>query len=208
MPRHPPAWRCQSSGTPESGDAGFRYGRDEPQAKRMVFQTTHTVRVSRMVVFQDITLMSVRALSSQAEMEASHKDPTALPVMDPKNWTKNFEAIDEYFRGTRGHKKHPLKYVYRDLLVPPLATVDPQTGVVGSTHFSHDDEMIVQGPILLAGAVVCPDAETLGPFASSFLVDRAEVWGLHGHQGREEDPERSTHLPTVVQALSWAQQRW
>jgi hypothetical protein len=25
---------------------------------------------------------------AQAEMEASHKDPTALPVMDPKNWTK------------------------------------------------------------------------------------------------------------------------
>jgi hypothetical protein len=150
----------------------------ETNLKRMVFQMTHTVRVSRTVVFPDITLTSVRALSAQAKMEASHKDPTALPVMDPKNWTKNFEAIDEYFRGTRGHKKHPLMYVYRDLLVPPLAAVDPQTGVVGSTHFSHDDEMIVQGPILLAGAVVGPDAETLGPFASSFLVDRAEaeVW--------------------------------
>jgi hypothetical protein len=47
---------------------------------------------------------------------------------------------------------------------------------VGSTHFSHDDEMIVRGPILLAGAVVGPDAETLVPFALSFLVDRAEVW--------------------------------
>jgi hypothetical protein len=148
----------------------------ETNLKRMVFQMTHTVRVSRTVVFPDITLVSVRALSAQAKMEASHKDPTALPVMDPKNWTKNFEAIDEYFRGTRGHKKHPLKYVYRDLLVPPLAAVDPQTGVVGSTHFSHDDEMIVRGPILLAGAVVGPDAETLGPFASSFFVDRAEVW--------------------------------
>ena len=148
----------------------------ETNLKRMVFQMTHTVRVSRAVVFQDISLVSVRALSAQAEMEASHKDPTALPVMDPKNWTKNFEAIDEYFRGTRGQKKHPLKYVFRDLLVPPLAAVDPQTGVVGSTHFSHDDEMIVRGPILLAGAVVGPDAETLGPFASSFLVDRAEVW--------------------------------
>jgi hypothetical protein len=148
----------------------------ETNLKRMVFQMTHTVRVSRTVVFPDITLVSVRALSAQAKMEASHKDPTALPVMDPKNWTKNFEAIDEYFRGTRGHKKHPLKYVYRDLLVPPLAAVDPQTGVVGSTHFSHDDEMIVRGPILLAGAVVGPDAGTLGPFASSFFVDRAEVW--------------------------------
>ncbi len=148
----------------------------ETNLKRMAFQMTHTICVSRTVIFPDITLVSVRALSAQAEMEASHKDPTALPVMDPKNWTKNFEAIDEYFRGTRRQKKHPLKHVYRDLLVPALAAVDPQTGVMGSTHFSHDDEMIVQGPIFLAAAVVGPDAETLGPFASSFLVDRAEVW--------------------------------
>jgi len=148
----------------------------ETNLKRMAFQMMHTVRVSRTVIFPDIMLVSVRALSAQAEMEASHKDPTALPVMDPKNWTKNFEAIDEYFRGTRRQKKHPLKHVYRDLLVPALAAVDPQTGVMGSTHFSHDDEMIVQGPIFLAAAVVGPDAETLGPFASSFLVDRAEVW--------------------------------
>ncbi len=28
----------------------------------------------------------------------------------------------------------------------------------------------------MAGAVVGPDAETLGPFALSFLADRAEVW--------------------------------
>ena len=69
----------------------------ETNLKRMVYQMIHSVRVSRTVVFQDIKLVSVRALSAQAEMEASHKDPTTLPVMDTKNWTKNFEAIDEYF---------------------------------------------------------------------------------------------------------------
>ena len=66
----------------------------ETNLKQMVFQMMRTVRVSRTVVFPDITLVSVRALSAQAGMEASHKDPTALPVMDPKNWTKNFEAIN------------------------------------------------------------------------------------------------------------------
>jgi len=35
--------------------------------------------------------------------------------------------------------------------------------------------MCVRGPILLAGAVVGPDAETTGPFAPSFIVDRAAV---------------------------------
>ena len=72
----------------------------ERNLKRMAFQMMHTIRVSRTVVFPDIMLVSVCALSAQAEMEASHKNPTVLSVMDPKNWTKNFEAIDEYFRGT------------------------------------------------------------------------------------------------------------
>ena len=148
----------------------------EANLKRMCYQLRHHTRVSRPVVWADITLASVRALSAQAEMEASHKDPTTLPVMDPKNWTKNFEAIDEYFTGLRGYKKSPLRYVFRPELVPALAAVDPPTGTVGSLHISHDDEMCARGPIILAGAVVGPDAETLGPFAPSFVVDRAAVW--------------------------------
>ena len=148
----------------------------EANLKRMCYELRHHTRVSRPVVWADITLLSVRALSAQAEMEASHRDPITLPVMDPKNWTKNFEAIDEHFRGLRGYKKCTLDYVYRPDLVPVLAAVDPPTGTVGSLHISHDDEMCARGPILLAGAVVGPDAETTGPFAPSFIVDRAEVW--------------------------------
>jgi hypothetical protein len=41
----------------------------ETNLKRMAFQMTHTVRVSRTVIFPDITLVSVRALSAHAEME-------------------------------------------------------------------------------------------------------------------------------------------
>ena len=191
----------------------------ETNLKQMVFQMIHSVRVSRTVIYQDITLVSVCGLLAQAKMEASHKDPTTLPIMDPKNWTKNFKAVDEYFQGLQGHKKHPLQYVYRDPLAPPLAAVDPQTGVVGIVYFSHDDEMIARGPILLAGAAVGPGAKTLGPFASSFLINRAEVWDklaeiLLPHdafmiiKAAKKTQNNSTCLPTVVQALSWAQQRW
>ena len=52
----------------------------------------------------------------------------------------------------------------------------PPTGRIGSLHISHDDKMCVRGPILLAEAVVGPDAETIGPFAPSFIVDRVAVW--------------------------------
>jgi len=148
----------------------------EANLKCMCYELRHHTRVSRPVVWADITQLSVRALSVQAEMEASHRDPITLPVMDPKNWTKNFEAIDEYFRGLRGYKRSSLCYVYCPDLVLALAAVDPPTGRVGSLHISHDDKMCARGPILLAGAAVGPDAETLRPFAPSFIVDRAAVW--------------------------------
>ena len=70
--------------------------------KRMIYQLRHVVHCSWPTVWADITLVSVRRLAVKAEMEASHKDPVSLLIMDPKNWPKNFEAIDEYFRGLRG----------------------------------------------------------------------------------------------------------
>jgi hypothetical protein len=126
----------------------------ESNLKHMTYQIRHTVRVSRPVVWAGILLVSVHGLLAQAEMEASHKDPITLPVMDLKNWPKNFEAIDEYLCGLQGYKDHPLSYDHCTDILPALAALDTATGVVGSAHNSHDDEMIVWGPILLAGAVV------------------------------------------------------
>jgi len=79
----------------------------EANLKRMCYELRHYTHVSRPVVWADITLLSVCALSAQAEMEVSHRDPITLPVMDPKNWTKNFKAIDEHFRGLRGSRSAP-----------------------------------------------------------------------------------------------------
>ena len=141
----------------------------EANLKRMCYQLRQHTRVSRPLVWADITLLSVCALSVQAEMESSHRDPIT-------NWTKKFEAIDEYFRGLQGNKKFSLCYVYCPDLVPALAAIDPPTGSVGSLYISHDDKMCVRGPILLAGVAVGPDAETLGPFAPIFIVDRTAVW--------------------------------
>ncbi len=73
----------------------------EANLKRMCYELRHYTRVSRPVVWADITLLSICTLSAQAEMEVSHRDPITLPGMDPKNWTKNFEAIDEHFRRLR-----------------------------------------------------------------------------------------------------------
>ena len=148
----------------------------EANLKRMIYELRHVARCSRTIVWGDITLVSTRKLVRQAEMEGSHRDPVALPTIEPKNWPKTFEAIDEYFRGLRGCKGHPLSYCLRTDLVPAAAAVDPATGVVGSAYISHDDEMIARGPILEMGAAVGPNAEMVGPFSDAFLVDRTTVW--------------------------------
>ena len=44
----------------------------EANLKRMCYELRHYTRVSRPVVWVDITLLSVHALLAQAEMEASH----------------------------------------------------------------------------------------------------------------------------------------
>ena len=70
----------------------------EANLKHMTYQIHQTVHVSHLVVWVNITLVSMRNLLAQAEMEVSHKDPITLPIMDLKNWPKNFEAIDKYLR--------------------------------------------------------------------------------------------------------------
>jgi hypothetical protein len=44
----------------------------EANLKRMCYQLRHHTRFSRPVVWADITMLNVCALSAQAEMEASH----------------------------------------------------------------------------------------------------------------------------------------
>jgi len=50
----------------------------EANLKRMCYELRHYT------LWADIMLLSVHSIT--------------LPVMDPKNWTKNFEAIDGHFR--------------------------------------------------------------------------------------------------------------
>ena len=55
----------------------------ETNLKQMVFQKTHTVRVSRTVVFQDITLVSVRALSGKPKWRRPTRTPPPCQL-----WTR------------------------------------------------------------------------------------------------------------------------
>ena len=55
-------------------------------------------RVSRPVLIGDVTLQSIRALRTIKDAEAKHQNPTVVPKIDPKDWPKTIEGIQDYLR--------------------------------------------------------------------------------------------------------------
>ena len=58
-----------------------------------------------------VTLETIRTIRELREFESMYKNPDELPVINPKDWPKTMEAIDEYFRSVLGERKIPLAYV-------------------------------------------------------------------------------------------------
>ena len=72
----------------------------------------HQQRVSRPVPIGSVTLNAVRALRVTKEAEEKHKNPTVLPKIDPKDWPKTINGIQDYLRGyLLGSTGIPLGYV-------------------------------------------------------------------------------------------------
>jgi uncharacterized protein (DUF2236 family) len=49
-----------------------------------------------------ITLENIRTIRELREFESTYKNPHELPVINPKDWPKSREAIDEYLRSVLG----------------------------------------------------------------------------------------------------------
>ena len=61
-------------------------------------------------------------------------------------------------------------------MIPPVAASDPMHRATFSDYLSRDEEMIARGSILSGPAALGSDPETVGPFADSFIIDRALIW--------------------------------
>ena len=96
-----------------------------------------------------------------------------VPTIDPKDWTKTLETVEEYIRGFRGLDGQPLSYRLGYYLIVPVTASDLTYGVNGSKYFTHDEEMIARGSILSGLTVLGTDPEAVGPFTGSFIIDRA-----------------------------------
>ena len=58
-------------------------------------------------------------------MEEYYKDPEVVPTVDPKEWPKTLETMEEYIRLFLGVDGQPLSYGFRDDLIAPVAASYP-----------------------------------------------------------------------------------
>ena len=97
-------------------------------------------------------------------MEETHKDQEFLPTVDPKDWPKTLEMMEEYIRGFWVVYGKLRSYVLRDDLEPPATASDNMHHTNGSKNLTHDEEMIAHGSILSGSTVSVSDPEAIGPF--------------------------------------------
>ena len=127
-------------------------------------------RTSRTVAAADIDRDPVRALKEHKLWEEKHEDVEA-PEINPRDWPRTIEAIEEWLRGHLGVTKIPLAYVIRDEVEVPPEVDDPATN-----YNSKQDQLIARAPIRVAGV----DDPT-------YLSDNGRVWELLSDLTRDKD---------------------
>ena len=115
--------------------------------------------IGRTCTHADTDLSKFRAVYHQRDMEESHKDPKVVPTVDPRDWPKTLETVEEYIRGFHGVDVQPLIYGLRDDLIALVVTSYIMYRGNGSKYFTQDDEMIAQGFILSGPVVLGTDPE-------------------------------------------------
>ena len=147
----------------------------EANLQRVIYYTKHFKRIRHTCKHAYVELFKVWSMYHQREMEESHKDPEVVPAVDPRDWPKTLEMVEEYIRGFCRVDGQPLRYGLREDLIAPVAAHDPTYRSNGSEYFTHDEKMIARGSILSGHEVFGTDPEEIGTFADSFISDRAFI---------------------------------
>ena len=64
---------------------------DETNLQGMVHFISHYDRIARVTVTPNITLVKVRDMYHQRDMESKQEDPTVVPTVDSKDWPQTLE---------------------------------------------------------------------------------------------------------------------
>ena len=88
--------------------------------------------IGRKCTQADVELFKVCNIYHQQDMEESHKDPEVVPTVNPRDWPKNLETVEECIRVFRGVYGQPLSYGLREDLIALVVVHDPKYRANGS----------------------------------------------------------------------------
>ena len=91
----------------------------------MIYYIKHLKSIGRTCTHVDFELSKVRVVYHQQDMEEAHKDPEVVPTVNPRDWPKTLETVEEYIRRFCGVGGQPLSYGLRYDFIAPVAASDP-----------------------------------------------------------------------------------
>ena len=115
---------------------------DELNLQGMIYYIKTFKSIGRTCTHADVKLTKVRAMHHQRYMEESHKDPEVVPTVDPKDWTKTLETVEDFIKEFQVEDGKPLSYRFSDDFIAPDAATDITYRTNGSKYFTHDEEII------------------------------------------------------------------
>ena len=89
----------------------------EMNIKVAVYWLRYSEKLSRPRIGADVTVPVVRSICALRDAEGTYDDPSA-PMIDDRNWSRTFDAIDEYFQNSFGMTNIPLAYITREHIKP------------------------------------------------------------------------------------------
>ena len=105
----------------------------------MIYYIKHFKRIGSTCTQADVELPRVRAIYHQQDMEGSHKDRNVVPTVNPRDWPKTLETVEDYIREFCREDGKPLSYRLRVDLMSPVAANYPTYRTSGSEEFTHDE---------------------------------------------------------------------
>jgi hypothetical protein len=146
--------------------------RAETNLQLAAYTVRHHTRISRNVNIPGMNPASVRHLRELKIKENSCEgDPPTLPKIDPKNWPKTIDAIQDHFSTLLGETKAPLAYVIRDKATVPEEADDPQ-----ENYATPEEEMIRH----------MPHMDAAGDELPTYQHDMTKVWQTLSERTRDE----------------------
>ena len=110
----------------------------------MIYYIKHFKNIGCTCTHENVDLAKVRTMYHQRDMEEDHKESEVVPTVNPKDWPKTLEMVEEYIRGFRGVYGQPLSYGLRDDLIAPVAASDPKYCANSSKYSKHDEDTIAR----------------------------------------------------------------